>query len=96
MKRRYFLHCDDGSGRVIELAGREVWALQHLLAAGNTGCTPIDKPGPRWSHYVWKLRGRGIAIETITEPHGPPFAGTHARYVLTSRIKPMLPLPEVV
>ena len=66
----------------IEVSGRERWALEALIAAGLKGCTPIDTPGPRWSGYVHNLRKLGVPIETITEPHSGPFAGTHARYVL--------------
>jgi hypothetical protein len=36
---------------------------------------------------VHKLRKRGLRIETVTESHGGPFAGYHARYVLRSRIR---------
>jgi hypothetical protein len=64
--------------------GREAWALGELVKAGPVGVTPIDNPGPRWSGYVFKLRKAGLSIATVTEPHGGPFAGTHARYVLTS------------
>ena len=48
--------------------------------------TPIDHPGPRWSGYVDKVRKLGLQIETMTERHGGPFAGHHARYVLCLRI----------
>jgi hypothetical protein len=52
------------------------------------GCTPITTPGPRWSGYVHKLRHRhGLEIQTIDEEHGGPYAGTHARYVLRSRVE---------
>ena len=71
----------------VELCGRDAWALQSLVRAGEGGCTPIDHPGPRWSHYVWKLRRAGIAIETIDEAHGGIFASYHARYVLRSRVQ---------
>ncbi|WP_156460214.1 hypothetical protein [Mesorhizobium sp. Root157] len=71
-------------GGVHEVIGRDAWALKNLIAAGKRGCTPIDHPGPRWSHYVYKLRGMGFIIETVHEEHGGPFAGTHARYVLHS------------
>lgn len=64
--------------------GRAAWALQQLIKAGDSGCTPITHPGPRWSHYVWLLRGMGVLIETIHEPHAGPFPGTHARYTLKS------------
>jgi hypothetical protein len=73
-------------GGVHEVVGRDAWALQNLLRAGERGCTPIETPGPRWSHYVFKLRRAGFIIETIDEDHGGPFAGTHARYVLRSQV----------
>ncbi len=73
-------------GPVVTVCGREAWALTVLIAAGERGCTPIDTPGPRWSGYVHDLRRRGIVIETKHEPHGGPFAGTHARYVLRSPV----------
>lgn len=73
-------------GGVHEVVGRDAWALLNLLRAGERGCTPITTPGPRWSHYVYKLRRAGFIIETIDENHGGPFAGTHARYVLRSQV----------
>ena len=30
--------------------GRDAWALKELVMAGDKGCTPLDTPGPRWSH----------------------------------------------
>lgn len=73
-------------GAVHDVVGRDAWALMMLIEAGETGCTPITRPAPRWSHYIWKLRGMGFVIETIDEPHGGPFAGHHARYVLRSKV----------
>jgi hypothetical protein len=73
-------------GATVKVVGRDAWALQQLIEAGKRGCTPIDRPAPRWAHYVYKLRGMGFVIETIHEPHFGPFAGTHARYVLRSRV----------
>lgn len=76
----------DGTPQTI--VGRDAWALEQLLAAGERGCTPIDRPAPRWSHYVWKLRTKhGITVETIDEGHGGQFAGHHARYVLRSAVE---------
>lgn len=72
------------NGPVVSLIGRDAWAFRQLKNADARGCTPIDHPGPRWSAYVHKLRKAGFSIETITEPHGGPFAGKHARYVLRS------------
>ena len=80
----------DKEPRQILVSGRVRWALECLIEAGGKGCTPIEHPGPRWSDYVFKLRGEGVAIETITERHDGPFAGQHARYVLRSRITPVL------
>ena len=77
---------DHSEPRHFSLNGREAWALRNLIEAGVTGCTPIDNPAPRWSHYVWLLRGDGFAIETIHEDHGGAFAGTHARYMLHDKV----------
>jgi hypothetical protein len=73
-------------GQLMTITGRDAWALDCLYRAGNAGCTPIDNPGPRWSHYVFKLRGMGFDIETVTESHEGQFSGHHARYVLKSAI----------
>lgn len=70
----------------IHPAGRVEWALQRLIKAGADGCTPITEPAPRWSDYVFRLRKLGVSIETIYEPHGGEYPGSHARYVLTSRV----------
>jgi len=74
-------------GKPVTVIGRDAWALRNLVEAGAAGCTPIDHPGPRWSHYVFKLRRAGFLIETIDEKHGGPFAGSHARYVLRSQLE---------
>ncbi|MGP4686523.1 hypothetical protein G6M70_09480 [Agrobacterium tumefaciens] len=73
--------------RVLHLRGREAWAMRKLVEAGETGCTPFNAPGPRWSHYVHRLRGYGLPVETIHEPHGGPFPGHHARYVLRINVE---------
>lgn len=74
-------------GMPITIIGRDAWALDCLLGAGERGCTPIDNPGPRWSHYVFKLRQAGLVVETVHENHGGPYPGTHARYVLRSKVE---------
>lgn len=66
----------NGNTFQITVSGRARWALESLMKAGPHGCTPISDPAPRWSHYVWLLRGEGV--ETVTEPHG--------RYVLRSQV----------
>ena len=68
----------------ITVSGRERWALEMLMRANKSGCTPINNPAPRWSAYVFDLRGQGVKIETCTEPHAGPFPGNHGRYVLKS------------
>ena len=87
--RRIVVELHDGADapRRVEVHGREAWALSELLTAGQNGATPIDRPGPRWSSYVHKLRRRGFAIETLRESHGGPFPGSHARYLLRSKIQ---------
>lgn len=78
---------DEPKRPVVELSGRKAWALMKLAEAGEVGVTPIDMPGPRWSGYVHELRRTyGFDIETRHEPHGPPFPGTHARYVLHNTV----------
>ena len=67
--------------------GRMAWALHALIVAGETGCTPIDHPGPRWSGYVHQLRRAGLVIETCDERHAGPYAGRHARYILRSAVE---------
>jgi len=84
-RKRVFLDAEDETGVLV--CGRDLWALRSLIEAGETGCTPITRPAPRWSHYIWKLRGVGIVIETIHEPHGGSYPGTHARYVLRSKVR---------
>ncbi len=84
-----------GSATIVELAGRFAWALGELIGAGERGCTPIDHPGPRWSAYVFKLRRMGINIETVTEAHGGPFKGTHARYILRTTVHRLTPADSV-
>jgi len=79
---------DDGCDRIEQPLGRNAWALRQLIAAGRRGCTPIDNPAPRWSAYIFKLRHvHGIAIETVWEGHEGRYAGRHARYVLTSKVR---------
>jgi hypothetical protein len=82
----FIIHLKEGKTSRVVVSGRDRWALEALIAAGEKGCTPIDTPGPRWSGYLHNLRGLGLPIETITEAHDGPFAGTHARYVLRASV----------
>lgn len=73
-------------GKHHKFTGRFAWALRELMNAGDTGVTPIDRPAPRWSHYVFKLREAGIAISTTSEPHKGAYPGTHGRYRLETKL----------
>lgn len=73
-------------GQPISVKGREAWALAALTEAGAVGVTPRDRPAPRWSCYVHRLRSRGLDIETRREPHGGAYAGRHGRYVLKTAL----------
>lgn len=66
----------------VTVKGREAWTLQTLISAGAAGVSVIDRPVPRWSCYVHRLRRRGMVIETVREAHGGTYAGRHGRYVL--------------
>lgn len=88
MQYRFIIAAPDQPERVLLLEGRNAWALSELVSAGDMGCTPINNPDPRWSAYVYKLRHDYVlTIETIHEPHGGNFPGTHARYVLITPVR---------
>jgi hypothetical protein len=72
----------------VTIKGRYARCLQTLIQAGQKGASPaIDDPMPRWGHYVfWLRKNYSVSIETVTEKHGGPYAGTHARYVLHSAV----------
>lgn len=72
--------------RTTTVTGRVLWAMLSLMAAGEKGCTPITRPAPRWSDYIFRLRGQGFNVETIDESHGGSFSGLHARYVLRDQV----------
>ena len=80
----YIIKTTEGDIFQIAVTGRVRWALNQLLKAGAAGCTPIDNPAPRWSAYVFDIRGLGVEVETLHEPHEGEFAGNHGRYVLRS------------
>lgn len=75
-----------GGNIPVTVIGRDGWALLHLIAAGSKGLTTIERPAPRWSHYIFKLRRAGIVIHTEDESHAGSFAGHHGRYRLISNV----------
>lgn len=70
------------TGETMRLKGREAWTLACLMEAGEKGVTPLDRPAPRWSGYVYSLRKRGLVVDTLDERHAGPYPGAHGRYVL--------------
>lgn len=74
----------DGARRTFH--GREAWTLRQLVTAGSVGVTTLDRPAPRWSHYVFKLRKAGLVISTDRESHGGTFPGSHGRYRLETPV----------
>ena len=87
MQAVFLIENRSGEISLLELGGRDAWALKELVDAGAAGCTPITHPGPRWSGYVHRLRHKhGLDIETVHEAHKGRFPGTHARYVLRSKV----------
>lgn len=85
-QEKFLLNVHVLDGDTLSFEGRVAWALDQLIKAGKSGCTPITHPGPRWSAYVLKLRRAGLIVETIYERHGGPFSGNHARYVLRTPV----------
>ena len=84
----FMVYPAQGDPFLINVNGRIKWALERLLGSGSAGCTPLTQPAPRWSHYIHQLRGMGVEIETIHEPHGGGYPGHHGRYVLRARVVP--------
>lgn len=80
------IHRPDAEPFTVTVTGRVAWCLLALIGAGVTGCTPISRPAPRWSHYIYIARRLGFNVETIHEGHGGSFSGSHARYVLHDRV----------
>jgi hypothetical protein len=79
------IRCDNC--KILEARGRESWALSQLIIAGPRGLTVLERPAPRWSHYIYLLRRRGLVIETIDERHGGVYPGRHGRYRLLTPVK---------
>jgi hypothetical protein len=71
----------------ITFRGRCAWALNELILAGEIGCTPIQRPAPRWSQYIMMLRRAGVAIETLHKAHSGSYAGTHGVYLLRTKLR---------
>ena len=69
--------------QIVQTRGRASWALAQLIVTGAKGFTSRERPAPRISWYVFKLRHHhGLPVQTIDEAHGGAYRGTHGRYVL--------------
>jgi hypothetical protein len=66
--------------------GRDAWALRELISVGSKGLTSYERPAPRWSHYVYRLRNAGIDISTDYETHAGKYPGRHGRYRLVTSL----------
>ncbi len=71
---------------VVITGNRNCETLLALINAGKKGITPLERwaAGKRLSHYIYRLRGWGLNIETITESDGGDV--TYGRYVLHSTV----------
>ncbi len=74
------------NGAAKHFSGRFAWALAELICAGARGVTPLERPAPRWSHYIYRLRREGVPITTVPEKHGGSFAGRHGRYIIGASV----------
>lgn len=78
----------DGSESLpVTVVGRQAWMLDQLIQAGSRGLTSIERPAPRISHYIFRLRGVGFDIDTEYETHAGPFPGKHGRFRLRSKVR---------
>lgn len=85
----YHVTPTEGEPFTVTVGGRPRWALKALIEAGARGITSLENPAPRMSGYIHLLRGMGVPIETIHEPHGGEFAGHHGRYRLLAQVRPV-------
>ena len=85
--KQYEVIPDGGVAFIVQACGREAWTLDRLAEAGGKGVTPLERPAPRWSGYVYALRRKGVPIETIRQPHKGDYPGQHGRYVLGAEVR---------
>ena len=77
------------TGSVHEVEGQEARCLRALHEAGSQGVTSLEIStwALRTSHYVYKLRKLGLAIDMEREKHGGVAPGHHGRYRLLTGIQ---------
>jgi hypothetical protein len=77
------------TGSVHLVEGQEARCLLALHEAGAHGVTSLEISSwaLRTSHYVYKLRKLGLAIDMEREKHGGVAPGHHGRYRLLTGIQ---------
>lgn len=75
------------TGETLTVTGRAAWCLAQLITHGESGVTPLERPAPRWSDYVFRLRKLSLPVLTIDEAHGGAYRGHHARYRLEAPVE---------
>ena len=84
-RKRILAHCPAGDFLV---SGKDAMALEALIKARECGVIALELSNTwalRLGAYVHRLRGHGLDIETLREPHDD-IGGWHARYVLHSPV----------
>lgn len=84
-RKRILAHGPSGQ---FSVAGKDAMALEALIKAAKCGVIALELSNTwalRLGAYVHRLRGHGLDIETIREPHDD-IGGWHARYVLHSPV----------
>jgi len=76
----------EDTGEELALKGRLAWCAATLIDTGGRGFTTIERPAPRVSDYVFKLRAKGLPVETKEEKHTGAYSGTHGRYRLLAPV----------
>ena len=86
-----------GSDRILAVEGQECRTLVALYKAGEAGITSLDIStwALRTSHYIYKLRKLGLAIDMEREPHDGLVPGKHGRYRLRTPIE-LIQAPDAV
>lgn len=75
----------DGSP-VRRFASHHSSTLHKSTQTTEDGCTSSEHPAPRWNHDVCWRPWERVSSQTVAEKHNGRYAGTHALYVLRSRV----------
>ena len=84
-----------GPAGEFSVAGKDAMTLHALISVGKAGITALEQSNTwalRLGAYIHRLRGHGLDIDTIREPHDD-IGGWHGRYVLNSQVTILGELP---